>query len=128
MALTVPRSRFTSSRRESVEADLLSLGFMDTPQKVRPTGFWKIYGLVMAVDLLIYVLIFYLGRAIPPASPATSYPGNYGLALAWLVVHFPAALIFFIRDDLPDNWMWILILQDAWLAAWICLWTRRKTR
>ena len=79
----------------------------------------------MAVDLLLYVLIFYAGRAIPPASPHTSFPGNYGLVMLWLIAHFPAALIFRVARFLPDSLMWILILQDIWLAALIYWWRKR---
>ena len=82
----------------------------------------------MAMDLLLYFLIFYVGKAIPPASPDTSYPGNYGLVLVWLFAHFPTALIFFATRALPDSLMWLLIFQDAWLAGLIYLWLRRKTR
>jgi len=101
---------------------------MDTPQKSSASSFWKIYAIVMAVDLLLYFLIFYVGRAIPPASPYTSYPGNYGLCLVWLFAHFPTELIFFATRALPDSLMWLLIFQDAWLAALILLWRRRKAR
>jgi hypothetical protein len=80
----------------------------------------------MAVDLLVYVLIFYAGKAIPPASPYTSYPGNYGLCLGWLFAHFPVSLIFW-GSSLPDGLMWLLIFQDAWLAAVVLLWRRRKS-
>ena len=88
--------------------------------------FWKIYAIVMAVDLFTYFLIFYAGRAIPPASPFTSYPGNYGLCLAWIFAHFPGGLILFSREILPESLMWVLVFQDAWLAALIFLWKRRK--
>jgi len=100
---------------------------MDAPQKSSAIRFWKIYGIVMAVDLLLYFLIFYVGRAIPPASPFTSYPGNYGLCMGWLFAHFPMALIFW-GSSLPDSLMWLFIFQDAWLAGLIVLWRRRKTQ
>jgi hypothetical protein len=92
---------------------------MDTSQTPRKIRFLKIYCIVMAVDLLVYFLIFYAGRAIPPASPSTSYAGNYGLCLGWLFAHFPAALIFWVDSPLPDSLMWLLIFQDFWLAALI---------
>src|SRR2546426_129268 len=99
---------------------------MAAPQTSRASRFWKIYGIVMAVDLLLYFLIFFAGRAIPPASPYTSYPGNYGLCLGWLFAHFPAALIYFGTPVLPDNLAWLLIVQDVWLAAVLFLWRRSK--
>lgn len=98
----------------------------DTPQRSRAGRFLRVYGIIMAVDLLVYLLIFYAGKAIPPASPYTSYPGNYGLCLGWLFAHFPAALIFW-RSSLPDGLIWLLIFQDAWLAAVVLLWRRRKS-
>ena len=109
-------------------AEFWTLGVMDTPQKSSAIRFWKIYGIVMAVDLLLYFLIFYVGRYIPPASPYTSNPGNYGLCLGWLFAHFPTVLIFFRTQALPDSLMWLLIFQDAWLAGLIYLCLRRKTR
>ncbi len=105
-----------------------ALGAMDTPQRSGASRFWKIYGIVMAVDLLVYFLIFYAGRAIPPASPYTSFPGNYGLCLGWIFAHFPAALIYWDRPFLPDSLLWLLAVQDAWLASVIVLWLRRKRR
>jgi hypothetical protein len=62
---------------------------MTPTQTSKSISFWKLYGIVMAVDLIIYVLIFHAGRAIPPSSPGTSFPGNYGLVLAWLEAHYP---------------------------------------
>jgi|SRR5882724_10878290 len=91
----------------------------------RAIRFLKIYGIIMAVDLLLYFLIFYIGRAIPPASPYTSYPGNYGLCMGWFFAHFPAAMVFF-GGALPESLAWLAILQDVWLAALICFWIRRK--
>jgi hypothetical protein len=88
----------------------------NTPQRSRAIQFCRIYGIIIAADLLLYFLIFYVGKAIPPASPYTSYPGNYGLCLGWLFAHFPAALIFW-GTFLPDHFMWLLIFQDAWLVA-----------
>jgi hypothetical protein len=94
--------------------------------------FWKIYGVVMTVDLAIYLLIFYAGRAIPPASPDTSFPGNYGLCIWWIIAHFPTAWIYTHTQVLPDSLLWILIFQDVWVAGMIALlvvlWRRRKTR
>jgi hypothetical protein len=98
----------------------------DTPKRSRAGRFLRVYGIIMAVDLLAYFLIFYVGKAIPPASPYTSYPGNYGLCLGWLVFHFPAALIF-LGSSMPDGLVWLLILQDAWLAAVVLLWKRKKS-
>ena len=99
---------------------------MQTPQRSSANRFWRIYGAVMAVDLLLNFLIFYAGRAIPPASPYTSYPGNYGLCLGWLFAHFPAGLVFYAAPALPDGWMWLLTVQDVWLALLIFLWRRKK--
>ena|SRR6185369_10366837 len=99
---------------------------MPAPQTSNAIRFWKIYGILVAVDLLLYVLIFYVGRAIPPASPYTSNPGNYGLCLGWLFAHFPACLVFFSAPNLPDTWMWLLTVQDAWLAGLLFLWRRNR--
>ena len=97
----------------------------DQATEIGSNQFCKIYGIIMAVDLLVYFRIFYVGKAIPRASPYTSYPGNYGLVLGWLFAHFPTALIFWV-SSLPDRWMWLLIFQDAWLAAVVLAWKRRK--
>src|SRR5262245_41547491 len=78
-------------------------------------SFWKIYGIVMATDLLLYLLIFHGGGAIPPDSPESPV---FGLALGWNFVHFPATLILHTLA-LPDDLMWISILQDAWLVGLI---------
>jgi len=89
--------------------------------------FWKIYCIIMAADLLLYVAIFYVGRLIPPANAYTSFPGNWGLCICWLLAHFPTERIC---SRLPDEWLWLLVLQDVWLAALIygcaCLWRMRK--
>ena len=98
---------------------------MDTPQIPGSIRFLKLYGIIMAVDLLLYVLIFYVSRAIPPSSPFTSYPGNYGLCLGWVLAHFPAGVILF-STGFPESWWWLLIFQDMWLAAVIFVWRRRK--
>jgi len=100
---------------------------LNVPQKAGAVSFWKIYGIVMAIDLLLYFLIFYVGRMIPPASPGTSFPGNYGLIIYWFQAHYPAALVFLKFRALSDSMMWLLILQDVWLAALIYLWRRRAT-
>jgi hypothetical protein len=102
-----------------------AFGMTDKPRRSAAIHFCKIYGIILAVDLLAYFLIFYVGKAIPPASPYTSYPGNYGLCLGWLFAHFPAALIF-RNSSLPDHLMWLLVFQDAWMAAVILAWKRRK--
>ena len=86
-------------------------------------SFWKVYGAVVAMDLFLYVLIFLAGRAIPPASPDTSFPGNYALALGWLTAHFPATAVFYKRA-LSESLLWLLTLQDAWLAGLIYIWAR----
>ncbi len=106
----------------------LITGIIASRKERSGVSFWKIYGIVMAMDLLLYVLIFYVGRAIPPASPDTSFPGNYGLVIAWLIAHFPAALIFITTRVLPDSAMWLLIFQDAWVAGLIYWWRRRKSK
>ena len=98
---------------------------VNTHQKARVPSFWKIYAIVMAVDLLIYILIFHAGKAIPPASPTTSFPGNTGLVIYWLQAHMPASLIFLKNPTLPESLISLLILQDAWLAGLIYLWKRR---
>lgn len=102
------------------------MGDMKPPQEPKTISFWKIYGSVMAIDLLLYVLIFYVGRAIASA-PGASSPGNYGLIMYWLRAHFPAARILFATRALSDGLMWILIFQDAWLAGLIYLWRRRRS-
>jgi Na+-driven multidrug efflux pump len=76
----------------------------------------------MAVDLVIYVLFFYAGRAIPPASTYTSFPGNYGLCVGWIIAHFPTAAVL----TLPDSLLWLSVFQDVWLAALILLWRHRR--
>jgi Na+-driven multidrug efflux pump len=98
---------------------------MAAPEKPGKAGFWQIYGVVMAIDLLLYILIFYVGKAIP-AAPGTSAPGNMNLVVAWLFVHVPAALIFFTTRALSESLMWLLILQDVWLASLVHLWRRRR--
>src|ERR1035437_4372495 len=102
---------------------------MHTPQTQTSNAirFWKIYSIVMAVDLLLYFVIFYAGRAIPPASPYTSYPGNYALCMGWFLAHFPAVWFFF-SGALPERLAWLTVLQDVWLAALIFLWRRRKKK
>jgi hypothetical protein len=90
-------------------------------------SFWKICAIVMVVDLLLYVLVFYGGRVIPPASPYTSFPGNYGLILGWALAHYPSMLIFHARV-LPDSMMWILTLHDVWIAGLIYVWRRWQLR
>jgi Na+-driven multidrug efflux pump len=104
------------------------IDIVDLSNRSRAISFWKVYGIVMAVDMLLYILIFYAGKAIPPASPDTSFPGNYGLALTWLFAHFPSVLIFYAIRALPDKLFWLLIFQDAWLAGLIHLWRRRRIR
>jgi Na+-driven multidrug efflux pump len=87
----------------------------------------KLYGIIVFVDLLLYIGIFYCGRAIPPASPYTSYPGNYSLCMGWLLFHLPASFIFF-AGFLPDGLAWLPILQDIWLALFIVWIWRRKNQ
>ena len=82
--------------------------------------FWKIYAIIVAIDLLVYIAIFYAGKMIPPESPTTSFPGNYGLCMWWYLAHFPSCLLFF-RRVLPDQVAWLAILQDVWLAGLIAL-------
>ena len=98
---------------------------MNALKNPKPISFWKLYGLVMAVDLILYVLVFYAGRGIPSA-PGASSPGNYGLMLHWLDAHRPAALIFYESRALPDSLMWLLIFQDAWVAG-LAYWLVRTT-
>jgi hypothetical protein len=86
--------------------------------------FCKIYCIIIAADLLLYFLIFYAGRAIPPASPYTSYPGNYGLCMGWFLAHFPTSMVF--KDVLPEKLAFFAVLQDAWLPGLILLWLRRR--
>jgi hypothetical protein len=96
----------------------LASGIIASRHECVGASFWKICAVVMAVDLLLYVLIFFGGSAIPPASPYTSFPGNYGLALGWALAHYPATLIFLARL-LPDSMMWILTLNGVWIAGLI---------
>jgi hypothetical protein len=98
---------------------------MNTLRTLNSIRFWKIYGIVMAGDVLLYVAIFYFGKAIPPASPYTSYPGNYGLCMGWYLIHFPAAAAYF-SEALPERLAWLLVLQDVWVPAFVLLWRRRK--
>jgi hypothetical protein len=102
-------------------------GDMKPPQESKSISFWKIYGTVMVIDLLLYVLIFYVGRAIP-SDPGASAPGNIGLVMYWLAAHLPATRIFLVTPAMSDSLMWILVLQDAWLAGLIYLWRRGRSR
>ena len=112
-------------------AQLLLLGVMDTPPKLPAPRFLKIYGVVMAMDLMVYLLIFYAGRAIPPR-PDTSFPGNFGLCVWWTLAHYPAAWLYYHKQMLPDGLLWVLIFQDALWAGLIlllvALWKRVSTR
>ena len=44
-------------------------------EKSKKAGFWKIYGLVMAVDLLLYILIAKV-RSLTPATKPHWFRGN----------------------------------------------------
>lgn len=97
---------------------------MRSPFKSQSKQLWMIYGIIMAADLLLYFGIFYVGRVIPPAA-GSSYPGNYPLVMGWLIIHFPSALLYF-HGVLPERLLWLLVLQDIWLAAFLYLLIRRK--
>lgn len=97
---------------------------MVVPPRSKTVRFWKIYGLVIAVDLLLYLLIFYVGKAIP-SPPDQSAPGNAGLMVAWALAHMPGTLIF-TKQLLSESFAWLLILQDAWLAGLIYFWRRKR--
>lgn len=110
-----------------VGSRLRGTGDMQPTQESNSISFWKIYGTVMAIDLILYVLIFYVGSAIPSA-PGASAPGNIGLVMYWLIAHLPAVRIFWVIPTTADSWMWLLVLQDAWLAGLIYLWRRGRSR
>jgi Na+-driven multidrug efflux pump len=99
---------------------------MNFPKHAQTPSFWKIYAFVMIVDLMLYILVFHVGKAIP-APPDASAPGNMGLIVAWLFAHAPAAFLY-TAQVLSESFLWLLVLQDAWIAGLIYLWRRRGVR